>query len=112
MGLAVRKARLSGSTPPAHAGRHRRLGPVLAALGVAGFLAGSGLILLDEGRLMVYPLHFIAGLLIASGLITALVLSRGITPGEGKARTLHRRAGIAVAVLYALQVLIGAGVLL
>lgn len=110
-GLGIRKARLSGVRKPNLQRFHRRLGPYAVVLGLAGFLAGIMLVLLDTGELFKYPPHLGCGALIVIGLIIQWRLSRLITASDDANRARHRRVGLTLATIYTLQVLIGFGVL-
>jgi len=112
LGLSIRRRRASGRQAGTVTSAHRRIGPVLAVLGPTGFLAGATLIVLDKGHVFEYPSHFIIGLLLALALPGMYVLSRALLRGSARARTVHRRLGISVAVVYLLQVLLGVGILL
>ncbi len=52
LGLQIRKGRLAGSPPFQLIKRHRRNGPVLAFMGVCGFLSGVIIVGLDSGELL------------------------------------------------------------
>lgn len=113
VGLRIRSARLRGA--PANFGlikRHRKLGPVIAPLGILGFLIGVFVILLDKGRISVYPIHFIVGASIASALIATWLISRKIKGSSPQARKMHFIAGLIILALYVVQFLLGIGILL
>ena len=112
LGLRLMKARKHGSSDPQRSRRHRRLGPLVVAAGLLGFTAGTTLIVLDKGRVLVYPFHFATGALIALMLLSAFLLSKKISPESARVRILHGRVGIAIAALYLAQVILGLGVLL
>jgi hypothetical protein len=112
MGFRSRKTRKTGSTDARAAGRHRRLGPVLAPLGVAGFFAGLALVYLDEGRALRYPLHFLTGLAIAVLIVSTFIVSRRIRGQAGPWRDLHFSLGVGILCLYVFQVFLGLGILL
>lgn len=113
VGLRIRRARLGGA--PANfvlIKRHRRLGPVIAPLGVLGYLVGVAIILLDRGHVAVYPLHFITGTSIASCLVATWLISRKIKGPSTRARNAHFILGLVILALYAVQFVLGAGILL
>jgi hypothetical protein len=113
LGLAIRRARKAGAPLPFVAvRRHRRSGPVLAVLGLAGFLAGLILVILDKGRLVEYPLHFLAGLAIVIVIGLLYVQSRKIKGADSPYRNSHFRLGIALIVLFLVQSVLGVGILL
>ena len=112
LGLGIKKARARGTADPQRIKRHRRMGPIAVACGVLGFTAGTTLIMLDEGRVLVYPVHFVTGAMIALLLVSAFLLSNKMVPGDPSLKALHGKAGIAIATLYVVQVLMGLGILL
>lgn len=112
LGLGIRRRRASGRPTLRLSSTHRGVGPVLAVLGPMGFLAGATLIVLDKGRVLEYPPHFVLGLIIALALPGMFLLSRYLLKGSSSARTAHRRLGITLAFLYLLQVLLGIGILM
>ena len=112
LGWKIREARCAGNPMPVMAvKRHRRQGPVVAALGAAGYLIGLTVIYLDEGRIFKYPLHFANGSLIASLIITTYLITREIKAGEAL-RTPHFLMGVVILCLYVIQALLGIGILL
>lgn len=112
LGWKIRRARRAGSPMPVETvKRHRKQGPVIAALGVAGYLVGLTVIYLDEGRIFKYPLHFANGSLIASLIITTYLVSLRIKAGEAL-RTPHFFIGVGILCLYVIQALLGLGILL
>ncbi len=112
LGRGLMKARVAGQADPQKRKKHMRIGPVAVAAGILGFLAGNILIFVDKGRLMEYPIHSLAGTLIALGLVSVFLLSRKIAAGDTLKRTLHGRVGMALVALYLVQVLLGLGILL
>lgn len=112
LGFRVRKARKAGSIDARAAGRHRRLGPVLAPLGAAGFFAGLALVYVDEGRVFKYPLHFLTGLAIAMIIASTFIVSRRIRGGAGPWRDIHFSLGVGILCLYVIQAFLGLGILL
>ncbi|MEW6520891.1 MAG: DUF4079 family protein [Thermodesulfobacteriota bacterium] len=113
LGHVVRRHRLAGEAPPLQTvRRHRRLGPWLVVSAAAGFLAGVLLVLLDRGRVIVYPLHFSLGLTLILVQGAAWAASRRIRARDAAGRGRHRLLGILILCLYPLQVLAGLGVLL
>jgi hypothetical protein len=111
LGLRIRRERKTGNKPPLNTvKRHRHIGPVLAPLGVLGFLAGVALALLDYGGLLKNTLHFIVGLLLACSIITTYFVCKQIRGSESPARNLHFRLGIFILCLYPIQVFLGLGI--
>jgi uncharacterized iron-regulated membrane protein len=92
--------------------RHRKEGPIFAVLGVAGYLAGVGLILIDKGHLFEYPSHMIIGSCIALLIITTFIISKKIKGLESFWRTPHFMIGLFILLLYVIQIYLGLGILL
>lgn len=112
LGHCIRRERRAGlPASRALAGRHRRIGPLLAALCPLGFFAGMLLVLMDRGRIGVYPLHLFLGLAIVLAVGGVYSVSRKISAGDGAWRDLHRQLGILVLGLYSIQALLGLGIL-
>jgi hypothetical protein len=111
-GLKIRRNRIKGKQDLGVVKRHRKLGPVLALLGISGFFAGLTLIYLDKGRIMEYPIHFITGLTIALAITATYFISRKIKGDESKIRTIHFLIGILIICLYLFQAFLGLGILL
>lgn len=107
-----RERRRGGERDPGVIRRHRKEGPIFAVLGVAGYLAGVGLILIDKGRLFVYPFHMIVGSCIALLIVTTFVISKKIKGRESSWRTPHFIVGLFILLLYILQLYLGLGILL
>ena len=114
LGLGIKKARArgAGATDVRKIKKHRQMGPIAVAAGLLGFTAGTTLIMLDKGNVLVYPLHFVTGGLIALGLAFTFILSRKMLSGDASVRTLHGKVGIGIATLYVFQVFMGIGILL
>jgi hypothetical protein len=111
LGFRIRKARKAGGLNPKSLKRHRKTGPVLALLAVAGYLGGAVLGYLDNGRLLNYPLHFLNGTAIVMLIIATVVISRSIAVKDTRFRTLHMTLGLLLLCLYALQVFLGIGII-
>lgn len=113
LGLRIRKARLGGAAMPAAVVRtHRRAGPVFALWGVLGFAAGLVVVVLDEGHVVHYPLHFAGGAGIAAVIGGLWAVSRRITAAAGPYRDLHFGLGILLLSLYVIQSFLGLAILL
>ena len=113
MGYLIRQARTSGlPAPPDAVRRHRKAGPVFALWGVMGFFAGVITIMLDKGRVLEYPLHFLTGLSIALCIGGVYTVSRRITATDPSFRNIHFVLGMCLLTLYVIQVLLGLGILL
>lgn len=113
MGYLIRQARTAGAPAPLDAvRRHRKAGPVFALWGVMGFFAGVTMIMLDKGRVLEYPLHFLMGSLIAAVIGSVYLVSRRISGPEPHYRNIHFVLGMCLLALYVIQVLLGLGILL
>lgn len=113
LGLRIRKERKAGEQRNAAViKRHRSGGPIYAVLGVAGYLAGIGLVYIDKGNLWVYPYHLLTGSVIALLIMTTFVISRKIGDSESPWRTPHFVIGLFILFLYLLQIYIGLNILL
>ena len=113
LGWRIRKERKGGSERnPRIIRRHRKEGPIFAALGVAGYFAGVGLILIDKGHLFQYPSHMIVGSFIACLIITTYIISEKIKGPGSSWRTPHFVIGLFILLLYILQLYLGLGILL
>jgi hypothetical protein len=107
LGLVVRKGR-ERREPRLRAVRvHRRLGPWLVVMGLAGFCFGLVLVSIDKGRVIANPLHFAAGLLIAVFLLAQYWISRKIRGAEPAWRAPHIAVGANILCLYLVQIVIG-----
>ena len=112
LGLRIRRARLGKAPMPFTAiKRHRKFGPVFSGLVVFGYLSGVVLVMLDTGRILEHPAHFLSGTLLVIVLSAVVLLSRRIRGQGSPYRTYHYAAAIALLGLYLLQVLFGIGVL-
>lgn len=113
LGHLIRRQRMAGAVPPlAAVRRHRRTGPLLVALSAAGFLAGLILVIVDEGKVVAYPLHFSLGLAIVLTQVAAYIVSRTIRAREATGRQLHRILGITTLCLFPVQTIAGLAILL
>ena len=112
MGLKIRRGRHRDELPAKVMKRHRRLGPVLVALGIFGYCAGLILVLIDKGRLFAYPLHLVVGSAIVPFLLGQYAVSRKIKGRDSPLRTPHLAIGVGIIVLYVVQIVVGIGVLM
>lgn len=112
MGYQIRQARQSGAPVPFDAvRRHRKAGPVFALWGLMGFAAGVTVVLLDKGRILAYPLHFLGGLSLAVCITAAYLASRKIIGADPVPRDRHFLAGLLVLALYVVQAFLGLAIL-
>ena len=113
LGIAIRRARKArGPLPFPLIKRHRTGGPLLAALGIAGFCIGFTLVLLDSGKVLQFPYHFFFGCAIVLCLISTFALSRKIKGPQSPFRTPHFYLGVVILCLYLIEAVLGLGVLL
>jgi len=113
LGYRIRQARRAGAPLPFDTvKRHRRFGPVFALWGVLGFVAGVVMVLLDKGRMLEFPLHFLAGSAIVIVIVLLYAVSRRIKGAEPVYRNIHFGLGIFLIALYVVQLLLGIGILL
>lgn len=111
-GLKIRKNRKAGVQDFKIIKRHRKMGPVLALMGGAGFFAGLTITYIDIGRLLIYMPHLINGIAIISLITAAFLISRQIRASEPQWRTAHLAIGILIVSLYLIQAFFGLGILL
>ena len=111
LGYRIRKARIAHMSVGSGQKRHRKNGPVLVVLGIAGFFAGMLVVFLDYGHLLKYPLHFINGAAIAIALAGLLLVSRKIRATDTQWRSVHFTLGIVTLLLYFSQLLLGLDIL-
>jgi hypothetical protein len=112
LGIRIRKGRKEGVPAFKKTIRHRKLGPVLATLGILGFFAGLTLVLFDKGHVLEYPLHFFNGMVLAVLIFSTFMISRKIRGADSSLRTPHFIIGIIILALYVVQVVLGLGILL
>ncbi len=113
LGLKIRKERIAGQPPTVSIiKRHRKIGPIFALMGIAGFFAGAMIVYLREGRIFEHTIHFIFGLTIATLIFTTFVISRKIRSQDSPLRKLHFLVGTVIICLYFIQVFIGIRILL
>jgi hypothetical protein len=112
MGLAVRRGRKKGQPRIDAVKRHRRLGPVLAVLGILGYCAGLALVYVDKKNLLEFPLHFAVGSVIVLFVLSQYAVSKKIKGLESPWRTPHLAIGTGIVFLYLFQIVVGLSVLL
>lgn len=112
LGLRIRRSRLAGTPLVPAIKRHRRTGPIAAALAACGFLAGLTLALIDHGDILYYPYHFLNGAALVLCIGATFLVSRRLKGPAPPWRTIHAILGIVILVLYPLQVLLGLGIFL
>lgn len=112
LGLRIRKNRTAGIPDPKHIRKHRKMGPLLAILGVMGFLAGKTLVYLEHGHFLEFPMHYGTGATIVLVLIATFLSSRRIRGASVAWRNRHFRLGLVLLFLYMAQVVFGLGIVL
>jgi hypothetical protein len=111
LGVTIRRRRKSGGERISVVRRHRANGPVLAILGVLGYLSGTSLIWIDRGRFFVFPYHAATGLCIAICLVLTFRISREIKGADSPWRTPHFLLGVLILGLYLVQAFLGLDIL-
>jgi len=111
LGLRIRSNRKRKTTDLKAIKRHRKIGPILAAFGIIGFILGISIIYLDYGHILKYPLHFFIGLTIVFTIISVYLISKKIKGPESRWRAPHLFFGILTICLYPVQFFIGLGIL-
>ncbi|NJD55332.1 MAG: DUF4079 family protein [Nitrospirae bacterium] len=111
LGLKIRKTRKAGGLNPKAVKRHRKMGPALVLLALAGYGGGVALAYLDNGRLLKYPLHFMNGTILIAAVFATFIVSRRMTLRDERLRNMHLTLGLLILCLYALQVFLGIGIL-
>jgi hypothetical protein len=113
IGLKIRKARGSGGAKDFDViKRHRGNGPVLALLGILGYVAGVTLITINKGHFFQYRVHHLVGLSIVILLATTFLVSRKIKGPVSPWRTPHFLLGLAILGAYLVQLFLGLNILL
>jgi hypothetical protein len=113
IGLTIRRDRIAGRSPTVSTiKRHRKTGPIIAIMGIAGFFAGATIVYLDEGRIFEHPVHFIIGLSIAALIFVTYLISKKIKAGVSTFRTAHLFIGAVIICFYFVQAFIGLSMLL
>jgi hypothetical protein len=112
IGSKIRIERLSASPPTMpFIKRHRKFGPGLTLLGIAGFLSGVIMVYIGGDNIVARPLHFFVGSVLTLVIIAAFLISRKIKGQESPFRTLHMAAGTLTICLYIVQTYIGIKIL-
>lgn len=113
LGLKIRRKRKTdGQKDFTVIKKHRGRGPVLAMMGIAGFLAGVTLVYVDKGHILEFPGHFVTGASISFLLITTFLISRKIKGPDPLLRNIHFTIGITILCLYLFQMFLGLNILL
>jgi hypothetical protein len=111
LGVRIRGNRKAGETKPKIIRRHRKYGPYLVLLGIAGFFAGKTLVYIGHGHFFDNPLHYLNGLLISLLLLAAFFISKKIRSDASGWREPHFITGICIICLYFVQLFLGIGIL-
>ncbi len=92
--------------------RHRRLGPILAALLPLTFLAGLSTAYLHRGLWLRFPGHFAAGTVLLAILYSTVLVSKRIRGAQSPWRTPHFELGVLLLLAFLIQIFLGLDVLL
>lgn len=113
LGLRIRKERRAeGKRDFQVIRRHRTRGPMFALLGILGYCAGPAIVYIDKGHLIEYPLHIMAGSCLALLIVTNYITSKRIKGPDSPWRTPHFIIGLAILLLYVIQIFLGLDILL
>ena len=113
MGKKIRRTRKEGRPHDvALIKRHRMNGPILALLGMAGYIAGLTIGFLDHGLTFKYPLHLGVGSVIFVTIVLIFFVSKQIKGHDSHWRDLHFYLGLLLLGLYCAQIFTGLGILL
>jgi hypothetical protein len=110
-GIRIRKERNAGAVTPSLIKKHRKAGPLFAALGLFGFMSGIIIVFIHFGVIVKYPPHLAVGSVLALCIVTTYGISRGIKIGLPEMRTMHFALGLCTLILYAAQIFLGLGLL-
>jgi len=113
LGWRIRSRRIAGAPQDSSAvKRHRALGPILASLPLAVFLAGLITVRIHKGLWVIFPGHLaVGGVVLALAAATALA-SREIRGDGSPWRARHRALGALLLCVFLVQVALGLGILL
>jgi hypothetical protein len=113
LGLKIRRTRRTGGVKEFGVIRwHRGNGPVLALLGILGYVSGATLITIDKGHFFEYRVHHLVGLSIVILLAITFLVSRKIKGPLSPWRTPHLLLGLAILGAYLVQLFLGLNILL
>lgn len=113
MGWRIRKRRVAGLQQDfVQVKRHRRLGPVLAALAPLGYLAGLSLTYFSRGLLVRHPGHLAAGTALLLVVGATFLASRRIRGLQSPWRVPHAILGLSLLCAFLVQILLGLNILL
>lgn len=111
LGLRIRIERKKGNQYVRAIRKHRKSGPVLVGMGIAGFFAGLTVVYIDHGNILKFPYHLIAGSILMASILIQLFISRKINPSAIGLRDKHFMVGIIIICLYLIQALLGVNLL-
>lgn len=112
MGFTIRRRNQSSENRFIAIRWHRKLGPFLVVMSLAGYFFGLILVYVDKGRVLEYPLHLAVGSLIVLFVLCQYAVSKKIKGPESWWRKPHFATGVGIICLYILQIVIGIGILL
>lgn len=113
MGLRIRRQRAAGGPQDfSVVKRHRRLGPIIAALVPLGYLAGLGTTYLSRGEWVRHPGHLTNGTILLGAVVAAFLASRRIRGAQSPWRNVHAALGVLLACVFLVQIVLGLNILL
>jgi len=111
-GIGNRKRRLAGGDVLQGRVRlHRRMGPVLVLMTVAGFCGGLILVCIDRNNIIEYPVHLFFGTMLTVFTATAMATGYNISGMDDSLRDIHFSVGRTIVAICVVQVMLGAIVL-
>jgi hypothetical protein len=113
LGWRIRRSRAAGTQQDFNAvRRHRALGPVLATLLPAGYLAGLTTTFLHKGVWVRFPGHLAAGTVLVAIVCAAVLAAKKIRGVQSPWRTPHGALGLSLLCAFLLQVFLGLDIFL
>ena len=112
LGVVIRRARKANAPLPLTAiRRHRKLGPILATMGIIGFFIGLTVVTLGDRQYLDNWPHLFTGMTIALLLAATYHISRKIKGPAPSFRNMHLTLGITILCLYLVEAFLGIGIL-
>jgi hypothetical protein len=113
LGWRIRRSRAAGANQDFSViKRHRALGPVLATLLPAGYLAGVTTTFLHKGLWVRFPGHLAVGTALLAIVCATVLASKKIHGIQSPWRTAHRVLGLLLLGTFLLQIFLGLNIFL